>query len=312
MADNLSLERHGRITGSRIASVLGLSPHRSRSEVMREMVREHFWDESEFDGNFVTDFGQEHESDGIAEYEMIIGQIVKNKLDNQITVVDPKRPFAVTPDGWVGNDGLVEVKCPWRAVYTKWQERPDIEVQMRLQIETCGREWCDLAVWRTEGTPVSRLYRDVDWEGNKFKWLPSVMPEIEKFLAEYNEIIASEELSAPYRQERVGLRTDDEWVTAAADYLDLLSEYERLGGYLEGAKTNLRKLAGNETAKGAGIQVIYRRPSAGGRGSVSYKDALMTLRPTTTPVELDRFRGKSSPGGSSPTYAFKKIDEKES
>ena len=53
----LSKHRTGRVTGSRIAAVLGLSPYLSRDDVMREMVREFFWDEPEFAGNFVTDWG---------------------------------------------------------------------------------------------------------------------------------------------------------------------------------------------------------------------------------------------------------------
>jgi hypothetical protein len=313
---DLSLERIGRITGSRIAGVLGLSPYRTRAQVMREMVREYHWAESEFDGNFVTDYGVEHELDAIAEYELLNGVHVENKGNDQLTVVHDGGLFAVTPDGWVSDnptDGLAEAKCPFRGLYTHWHDRPDYEAQMRLQCVVTEREWCDFIVWRREGTNISRMYWDVDAEGNKVDWLPSVMPEVERFLEEYNAAIESEELSAPYLEPIKDQRTDDEWLAAVAAYYDLRAEMNRIERQFEESKRALEKLADGKTTKGGGLQVIYRRPSGGGQGQISYKNALEALVPEDkrTPGVLDRYRGKPSKGGGRGTYAFKDITEKE-
>lgn len=160
----LSMERTGRITGSRIAAVLGLSPYLSRDDVMREMVREHFWDEPEFAGNFVTDWGREHEAQAVAEYELTRGvQVHRSGVDQEL-VVHPTLPLmAVTPDGTVGEDGLAEAKCPWRAPYTHISERRDYDMQIRLLLECTGRRWGDFVVWRETGLNVSRVEHDPSW-----------------------------------------------------------------------------------------------------------------------------------------------------
>lgn len=321
----LSLERTGRITGSRIAGLLNLSPYRTRSQVLREMVREHFWAESEFDGNFVTDWGKEHEADGIAEYELLRGVFVENKGADQLTVVHSTLPIAVTPDGWVENGmhgpieeqteapGLNETKCPYRGLYSNWKERPDYEAQMRWQCFTAEREWCDFTVWRYEGTAISRMFLDRDREGEPIDWMPQVWPEVEQFLEEYNAAIESEVAAEVHLTPILDQRVDDEWLAAVAAYFDLLYEQQRAARELNEVKEILGRLAGGKTTKGGGLQVIYRKGSPGGQGAISYKSALEALVPEEArpPKVLDRYRGKAG-AGSAPSYAFKNILDKES
>jgi hypothetical protein len=335
---DLSLERTGRITGSRVGGVLGLSPYWTRAQVMREMVREYHWAEAEFSGNFVTDYGREHEPDAIAEYELLHGVHVENKGDDQLTVVHRNGLFAYTADGLVPDnpdDGVAEGKAPFRALYTHWRDRPDYEAQMRLGCDTLQRGWCDFIVWRRENTAISRLHAGVNRFGEDFDWFAAkprewlddyildlnpalleadtVMGEIERFLEEYNDTIASEELSAPHLEPIQDQRTDDEWLAAVATYFDLFAEKSRIDRYFADAKQALETLADGKTTKGGGLQVIYRKPSAGGQGQISYKNALEALVPEEqrTPAVLDRYRGKPSKGGGRGTYAFKHITEKE-
>lgn len=324
MAADLSLDRIGRITGSRVAGVLGLSPYSTRSEVMREMVREYHWAEAEFQGNFITDFGKEHEQDGIAEYELMREVSVENTGADQLTVVHDAMRLAVTPDGWVdygiaesmgdAPEGLVEVKCPWRGLYNHWHDRPDYEAQMRLQLFATEREWADFVVWRHEGTPISRLYYDFDREGNRIDWMAEVWPELEKFLDEYDRIVDSEELSAPFLEPIQDRRTDDEWAAAEATYWDLVYESNRAAEQLAEAKKALEQLADGQSTKGNRIHLVFVPPKPAGStpGAISYKSALEALVPEEkrTPAVLDGFRGKpGKSGGGRGSFTYRRIEE---
>lgn len=312
----LSLDRMDRITGSRISGVLGLSPYRTRADVMREMVREHAFAEEEFTGNFVTQYGTDHEPDAVRAYEREMGVTVENALDMQLTVVHDSLPFAVTPDGWVSEDpenatpGLLETKCPYRGTYTHWRDRPDYEAQMRLQCLVTGMDWCDMAVWRYEGTNISRLYIDRDRDGNEIDWLKQTWPEIEQFLEEYQAVLDSEELMQPYLEAILDRRVDDEWLMAEAAYWDLVAEQDRIAAELGEVKTELEHLAGNKSTKGAGLHLI-RRVSRGSGGSVSYKRLAESALGADRVKELaPKFTGAGG-GGGAVTWAFKRISDKE-
>lgn len=274
---DLSPLRVGRITGSRIAPVLGLSPYATRADVLREMVRQHHGAPDEFDGNVATDYGNEHEDDALAAYEQINGVMTHG---GQEFVIHPKHDFlAVTPDGYVDDNGLVECKCPYRATYTHISERPDYEAQIRLQLECTGREWGDFVVWRESGTQVSRVTHDPDW-------LPSILPVLQGFMEEYLEIISSDDLAAPYLEPLQDQRTDADWAQAARQYLELSAEADRAKERAEQARQELLALT-DKPASGAGVQVIR----AERKGGVDYS---RLFREEQIDVDFEAYRKPGS------------------
>lgn len=277
MSTALSPLRAGKITGSRIPAILGLSPYNNRAGVMREMVRQHHGADEEFTGNIATDWGTEHEDEAITAYEQREAVFVHA---GQGILVHPNGILAVTPDGLIGDDGLIEVKCPWRGTYTHISERPDYEAQCRLALEVTGRDWCDFVVWRPGSIAVSRVVRDPEW-------LPLVLPDLELFLAEYQTIITDPALSAPYLQPLVDERTDGEWALAAVAYLEAKTELDRAAANADFARQELIALAGESTARGAGVHVIRSER----KGSVSYAKALKALAPT---ADLSPFQSAPS------------------
>lgn len=179
----LSPERAGRITGSRIAAVLGVNRYQKRADVMRDLVREAFGDAPLFDGNEATRHGQAHEADAIEQYERERGVMVHSQ---QMFVIHPDHDFlAVTVDALVGDDGLVEVKAPFSGQYTHIDQKPDHEAQIRLQLAVTERKWADYCVWR-EGEPlaVSRVEHDP-------LWLPAVLSRLEAFIGEYRAVVGN-------------------------------------------------------------------------------------------------------------------------
>jgi len=261
--------------------VLGISPYTTPAALMREMVRDHFGDEQEFTGNFVTNWGNEHEAEVVAEYELTRGVQVYRSGTGQQTLVHPELDFlAATPDG-VTADRVVECKAPWRSLYTSITERPDYAAQLQLQMEVTGLSTADLVIWR-RGQPltVDTIHRDLDW-------LEGVLPAIGKFLGEYAEVLADPEKSAPHREPLRDVRTDPEWIAQATEWLELDYLLKQLTTAREVAAGKLAALSPDKPARGAGVDLLrFDR-----RGNVQYPKVLADLGAT---VDLKAYRGKTS------------------
>jgi putative phage-type endonuclease len=269
----LSPLRVGRITGSRIGAILGLNPYSTRADVLREMVREHFGAAPEFTGNDATRYGEAKEPEVLALYEALTGVMTYGAE----CVVHPVHAFlAVTPDGLAETVGMVECKAPYRGTYTHWREKPYYEAQMRLQLECTQREWCDFAVLdRSGGLHVSRLDHDP-------AWLPSVLPQLEAFMADYHAALANPE---PYLADKE--RNDRAWQQAAVAYRNASRAVAEAEAVQKAARDALLALAGDAPAKGCGVSVIRSERA----GSVAYAKALKDLAPD---ADLTPYTGKPS------------------
>ncbi|GBM79705.1 hypothetical protein AVEN_138719-1 [Araneus ventricosus] len=126
------------------------------------------------------------------------------KIQNGVLVskcglfVDPNNPFLCTsPDGLVGSEGLVEIKCPYTAREAKalqefyegnkkfglkFKENKDVFLptshkffyQIQGQLNITNRKWCDLFLWCREDSLTIRIERDETF------W-KSILPKLKHF-----------------------------------------------------------------------------------------------------------------------------------
>lgn len=148
--------RAGRLTASCFGAALGLSPHLSRQELWRQLTGR----SEPFLGNVATDYGIEHEAEAIEAYEAQTGNLV---------IPAPFVPWeewsGCSPDGYVGDDGLIEVKCPFsQKMYEAWPDH--YRVQVIGQIAITGRQWCDCWCWTPDECRVVERIRacQEEWE----------------------------------------------------------------------------------------------------------------------------------------------------
>ena len=109
--------------------------------------------------------GNEQETLARASYEMETG--------NKVGVVgfcELNKRVGASPDGTVGDDGLVEIKCQKNSVYvqTLYNKKidPKYEWQMQMQMLVTDRKWVDFVVFN-ENFPKLIIIR-VDRDDNKF------------------------------------------------------------------------------------------------------------------------------------------------
>jgi len=134
--------------------------------------------------------GVENEPLARAAYEIALGLTV-----NQIgfALHASVERFGCSPDGLVGVDGLIEIKCPLPATHISYMlagiPAPEYVAQMQAQMSVTDREWCDFVSF-CPSMPfrhqlfVRRLMRD---DG----YILGMESEIKIFLAEVDKTIES-------------------------------------------------------------------------------------------------------------------------
>lgn len=140
--------RAGRATASRIADIVAKTKSgysASRANYMAQLVVERMTGKvAESFSNAAMDWGTEQEPYARAAYEAHSGVLV-----DEVGMVDhPTVAMSgASPDGLVGEDGLVEIKCPTTATHIetlmeKAAPKKYID-QMQWQMACTGRKWCD-------------------------------------------------------------------------------------------------------------------------------------------------------------------------
>jgi putative phage-type endonuclease len=92
------------------------------------------------------DRGNENEPLARNAYELETGSMV-----TIVGFVGKNKRVGCSPDGFVGEDGLLEIKCPNDVNYIKYILDPEIPkkyyLQMQMQMDVTGRKWCDYVVF---------------------------------------------------------------------------------------------------------------------------------------------------------------------
>lgn len=101
------------------------------------------------------------------------------------------RMSAASPDGLVGNDGLIEIKCPESKKHfeTLVSHKPsqDYIYQMQWQMACTGRNWCDFVSFDPRFPEHLQLF--VVRIARNSALIAEMETEVQKFLAEVSELV---------------------------------------------------------------------------------------------------------------------------
>lgn len=181
--------RLGKVTASRIKDVLAGKTTAARRNYLAQLVVERMTQKApESFSNAAMQWGTDQEPFARAAYEARNGVLV----DETGLVDHPVIPNSgASPDGLVGQDGLVEIKCPNTATHmdTLLSRTPDSDYigQMQWQMACTGRKWCDFVSFAPRMPDnlqlcVIRVNRDD-------KKIEEIEREVIKFLSEVDEKI---------------------------------------------------------------------------------------------------------------------------
>lgn len=182
--------RLGKVTASRVADVLaktktGVSA--SRANYLTELVVERLTgQQAELYMNDAMQWGTDTEPQARMAYEAH-----KSVLVDEVGFIDHSsiQMFGCSPDGLVGDDGLIEIKCPnsKTAIETILSGKAPSKYipQMQTQMAVTGRAWCDFVSFDPRLPEdlqlfVVRVNRDDEYIANLEKEVSAFLQEVDE------------------------------------------------------------------------------------------------------------------------------------
>lgn len=192
-------ERAGKVTASRIADVMAMTKSglgAARKNYMADLVAERLTGEPKQGFmNAAMQHGIDTEPQARAMYELERGvTVVEEGFVRHPTLANT----GASPDGLVGEDGLVEIKCPNTATHIETLRGGKIDrkylLQMHWQMICCERQWCDFVSFDPRlpiemQLHIERVERDEEL-------CAEIEAEVTAFLTELDETVA--DLEARY------------------------------------------------------------------------------------------------------------------
>lgn len=182
--------RLGKVTASRVADIVGKTKSgykASRANYMAQLVCERLTGrQGESYQNAAMVWGTEQEPAARGAYEARAGLLVQEVG----FVSHPTIQYAgASPDGLIGEDGLVEIKCPNTATHIETMLEgvapSHYNLQMQWQMACTERKWCDFVSYDPRMPEnmqlfIYRVYHDAEA-------IAELEREVEKFLAELDK-----------------------------------------------------------------------------------------------------------------------------
>ena len=183
-------QRCGKATASRISDIVAKTKSgysTSRANYMAQLVVERMTNQvAESYTNAAMEWGTENEPFARGAYETKM-----NLLVTEIGAIDHPNiaMSAASPDGLIGDDGCLEIKCPNTATHIDTLLGGEIAKkyydQMQWQMACTGRSWCDFVSFDPRMPEelqlfVKRIPRDD-------KYLAELEGEVIQFLAEVDD-----------------------------------------------------------------------------------------------------------------------------
>lgn len=186
--------RCGKVTASRVADVVAKTAKgwgASRANYMAELVAERLTGVSgEGYTNAAMRWGTETEPQARAAYEFLhdcdvmqVGFVPHPLIPNT----------GASPDGLIGDDGLIEIKCPNTATHIETLLGQSVAgkyvTQMQWQMACTGRAWCDFASFDPRMPAEMQLFvRRVERDEET---IASLEKDVALFLAELDEKVSA-------------------------------------------------------------------------------------------------------------------------
>lgn len=191
--------RAGRVTASKIADLTARTKSgfsTSRANYMADLIAERLTGTvAEGFTNAAMQWGTEKEPDARAAYEFMTDREV---VQVGFVVHPAIEASGCSPDGLVGDDGMVEIKCPNTATHLDTLlggTVPDKYLkQMQWQMRCCERAWCDFVSY--DPRLPARMQLFVQRVNRDDSMLAEIEREVLAFLSELESKLAA--LSGKY------------------------------------------------------------------------------------------------------------------
>jgi len=184
--------RLGKVTASKVKDVLtkgrGNAPSKTAETYMMELIAEKLTGQSKpFFENDSMRWGTETEPQARSMYS-----VNNDFVDvSEVAFIEYNEFIGVSPDGLIGDDGMLEVKCPNTTTQLKRalsdDYSADYKAQIQMQLWVADRKWCDFLSFDPRldcaaGYLQQRVYRDEDY-------INEMKEKTDLFISKMNELL---------------------------------------------------------------------------------------------------------------------------
>jgi len=182
--------RLGKVTASRVADILAKiksGESASRRNYKIQLVSERLTGEKqETYINQAMQDGIDREFYARERYVQQFGEVEEVGF-----IQHPTLEAGASPDGIVGEDGIIEIKCPMGTTHTETLMSQDVPSkympQIQFQLLCTGRKWCDFVSYNPMFPEhlqvfVKRVEADADYQ-------KELEVEVKQFLSEVDDVI---------------------------------------------------------------------------------------------------------------------------
>lgn len=181
--------RLGKVTASKVASILAKKDSATRADYLTDLVLERLTGkQQEFYQNESMQWGTETEPQARMAYEAFKGVLVDEKgfIDHP-TIAN----FGCSPDGLVGEEGLIEIKCMMSknhlSTLLSGKAPTKYIPQMQTQMAVMNRQWCDFVSFDPRLPEDLQLF--VVRVNRDNEYIAKLEEEVVVFLDEVNETV---------------------------------------------------------------------------------------------------------------------------
>ncbi len=198
--------RLGKVTASRIADVCARTKTgwgAGRKNYMAELVVERLTGQrNEGFTNAAMQWGTDQEPEARIAYEFYRNaEVAETGFVPHLSIAET----GASPDGLVGDDGLVEIKCPNTATHIETLDGGSMPekyfLQIQWQLVCTGRQWCDFVSFDPRMPETMRLF--VDRVKRDDTAIAAIEKDVTDFLNELRSTVAR--LRSKYEPENTDL-----------------------------------------------------------------------------------------------------------
>jgi len=190
-SDEWKAARLGKITASRVKDIMtngrGGAPSKTSESYMMELIAERLTGEPKpFFENDAMKWGTENEIAARSMFELKEGILV-----DEVAFIEHSEFIGVSPDGLIGDDGLLEIKCPntstqiKRALTNDYSK--DYKAQIQMQLWVSDRKYCYFLSFDPRlDCKASYLLQKVERDE---EYINEMKSKIEEFVNKMNKIL---------------------------------------------------------------------------------------------------------------------------
>ena len=185
-SDGWFLDRCGIPTSSNFDKIITPTGKASSSAgtYMNQLLAEHYIGKpvDQWDGTKWMERGNEIEEEAMATYNLITGNVMQ---EVNFCYLDEKKLVGSSPDGFINDDGLGEIKCPKASTMISFMLKDVFPLKYKPQIQgqfwITERVWCHFIAYHPDMEPfIVRVERDEEF-------IKLLSDEIECFIEEMLE-----------------------------------------------------------------------------------------------------------------------------